>query len=197
MKEKNHFSLIIIMLSLALFCSYHIYYYFLDIGTNELVEVYYEDKKEDVTNNKVNKIVTKLSNETKDEYLGILKIPKINLKQGFYSINSKNNNINKAVTILKESTFPSPNGSIIYLIAHSGNGYYAFFKDLDKLSINDIITLDINNNTYQYVVNDIYDMPKNGKITVNHNIHENYLVLSTCLGKDKQLIITSKLINMV
>jgi LPXTG-site transpeptidase (sortase) family protein len=184
------------MISLALFCSYHIYYYFLDIGTNELVEVYYEEKKEDVVNNKDNnRLVAKLSNETKDEYLGILKIPKINLRQGFYSINSKNNNINKAVTILKESTFPSTNGSIIYLIAHSGNGYYAFFKDLDKLSINDIITLDINNNTYQYVVNDIYNMPKTGKIMVNHNIHENYLVLSTCLGKDKQLIVTSKLLN--
>ena len=193
MKEKYHISLIIIMLSLALFCSYHIYYYFLDIGTNELVEVYYEDKIENKENN--NKKVVRLSNETKDEYLGILKIPKINLRQGFYSINSKNNNINKAVTILKESTFPSPNGSIIYLIAHSGNGYLAFFKDLDKLSINDIITLDINNNSYQYVINDKYDMPKNGKITVNHNIHENYLVLSTCLGSDKQLIITSKLIN--
>ena len=192
MKEKYHISLIIIMLSLALFCSYHIYYYFLDIGTNELVEVYYEDKIENKVNNKK---VVRLSNETKDEYLGILKIPKINLRQGFYSINSKNNNINKAVTILKESTFPSSNGSIIYLIAHSGNGYLAFFKDLDKLSINDIITIDIGNNSYQYVINDKYDMPKNGKITVNHNIHENYLVLSTCLGSDKQLIITSKLIN--
>lgn len=189
MKENIHISIVIIMLSLALFCCYHIYYYFLDKGSNELIEVYYEEKpKED-------KIVTKLNNPETESYLGILRIPKINLRQGFYHINSKNNNISKSVTILKESTMPSPNGSIIYLVAHSGNGYVAFFKDLDKLRINDIINLDIDNSSYQYIINDIYEVDKNGKITVNHNIHENYLVLSTCKGSDKQLIITSKLIN--
>ena len=187
--KKSHISLVIIMISITLFSCYHIYYYYLDKGSNELVEVYYDNKiKED-------KVVTKLVKEEKEEYLGILKIPRINLTQGFYSINSKNNNISKAVTILKESTFPSQSGSIMYLVAHSGNSYIAFFKDLNKLKINDLITIDMNNKTYQYIVNDIYELDKNGRITVNHNIHENYLVLSTCKGEDKQLVITSKLIN--
>ena len=190
MKKSIHISLIIIMLSLALFCCYHIYYYFLDQGSNELVEAYYERKIEP------ERIVTKIDRKEKEEYLGILKIPKINLKEGFYQINSKNNNISKSVTILKESVLTIGNGSIIYLIAHSGTGYLAFFKDLNKLNINDMLYLDINNNSYQYVINDIYEVEKNGKIMVNHNIHEDYLVLSTCGENNKQLVITSKLINI-
>ena len=190
MKKSIHISLIIIMLSLALFCCYHIYYYFLDKGSNELVETYYEKKIEP------ERIVTKIARKEKEEYLGILKIPKINLKEGFYHINSKNNNVSNSVTILKESVLTIGSGSIIYLIAHSGTGYLAFFKDLNKLSINDILYLDINNNSYQYVINDIYEVEKNGKIMVNHNIHEDYLVLSTCSDDNKQLVITSKLINV-
>ncbi len=188
MKRKYHISLIIIMLSLALFSSYHIYYYFLDKGSDNLQEVYYDNHKPEV-------ILTKVDNDY-EEYLGILRIPKINLKEGFYSINSKNNNINKSVTILKESKLDIHNGSIIYLVAHSGTGYKAFFKDLDKLNINDILYLDINGNYYEYIINDKYELDKNGKITVSHNIHDDYLVLSTCSkNKEKQLVIVSKLIS--
>ena len=193
MKEKHFVSLIIIMMSLALLCSYHIYYCFLDDEENNLVESYYENKSQ-----QENSIVKKVSYKEKDEYLGILNIPRINLKQGFYSISSKNNNVNRSVTILKESIMPNENGSIVYLVAHSGSGYLAFFKDLNKLEINDIIYLDINNVSYKYSINDIYELDKNGKIMVNHNIHENLLVLSTCSDNlNKQLVITSKLIKNI
>lgn len=193
MKEKHFVSLIIIMMSLALLCSYHIYYCFLDDEENNLVESYYENKSQ-----QENSIVKKVSYKEKDEYLGILNIPRINLKQGFYYIGSKNNNVNRSVTILKESIMPNENGSIVYLVAHSGSGYLAFFKDLNKLEINDIIYLDINNVSYKYSINDIYELDKNGKIMVNHNIHENLLVLSTCSDNlNKQLVITSKLIKNI
>lgn len=186
MKKKNHISLIIIMITLSLFCSYHIYYHFLNESSDELVKNYYVN---DIVETKP--IVKKINNEVKEEYLGILKIPKINLIEGFYNINSKNNNINKSVTILKES-----NDRVIYLTAHSGSGYLAFFKDLDKLNIDDIICLDINGNSYQYIINNIYEEDKNGLITINHNINEKYLVLTTCSNNsNKQLILTSKLIR--
>ena len=190
MKEKKHISLIIIMISLSLFCCYHIYYYFLDKGNSNLIRNYYISE----TNEETKPIVKKINNEN-EEYLGILKIPKINLRQGFYNINSKNNNVSKSVTILNESTMLNNNGSIIYLTAHSGSGYLAFFKDLNKLVINDMIYLDIDGNHYKYIVNEIYELKRNGKIMVNHNIHENYLVLSTCSNKDKQLVVISKLIR--
>ncbi len=188
--KKSHISLIILMIAISLFGSYHIYYYFLDKNNNDLIRDYYISN----TIEEPVKVVKTINKEEKEEYLGILKIPKINLKEGFYNINSKNNNINKSIMILKESVLPSGNGSIIYLTAHSGTGYLAFFKDLNKLNINDIIYLDIENNSYQYIVNDIYEVDKNGKIAVNHNINENYLVLTTCSKNNKQLVITSKLV---
>lgn len=191
MKKKSHISIIIIMLMLSLFCSYHIYYYFLENGSNDLIRDYY-------VSNQVTEypIVEKTKYSVKEEYLGILKIPKINLVEGFYNIDSKNNNIDKSITILKESILPNNKGSIIYLTAHSGYGYLAFFKDLDKLNIDDMVYLDIGGNSYQYIINDIYEVDKNGKITINRNINDNYLVLTTCSNnKDKQLVIMSKLIT--
>ena len=195
MKKKSHISLVIIIISLSLYCCYHIYYYFLDKGSNDLIRDYYQSSVPLIDQEP---IVKKMDNEIKEEYLGILKIPKINLQTGFYNINSKKNNVNESVTILKESTMPNNNGSIIYLTAHSGYGYLAFFKDLDKLELDDLIMIDINNNSYQYIVSDIYEMDKTGKIIVNHNIHENYLVLSTCSNnKDKQLVVVGKLIKNI
>ena len=193
MKEKKHISLIIVMVSLSLFCSYHIYYYFLDKGSNDLVRSFY---KESIPLVEEQPIARNMNIEEKEEYLGILKIPKINLVQGFYNIDSKNNNVNKSVTILKESVLPGNMGSIMYLIAHTGYGYLAYFKDLDKLELDDMVYVDINNNNYQYIVSDIYEVERNGKITVNHNINENYLVLSTCSdNKTKQLVVISKLLK--
>lgn len=181
------------MISLSLFCCYHIYYYFLDKGSNDLVREYYQTNASVV---EPERLVKKMSNEVKEEYLGILKIPKINLQEGFYNINSKKNNVNNSVTILKESTMPNINGSIIYLTAHSGYGYLAYFKDLDKLEIDDFITVDIRNDSYHYVVYDIYEVDKTGKITINHTINDNLLVLSTCSNnKGKQLVVISKLIK--
>ena len=187
--EKRPFSIILIIFSLAVFCSYHIYYYVMNETNNNLVKNY------DIKEVKKENIVQKVSND-KEEYLAILEIPKLNLSKGFYNINSSNNNVNKNITLLKGSTMPNNSGSIIYLAAHSGTGYIAYFKDLNKLSIDDIINIRYQNKTYSYSINDIYETVKNGTITVNHNIHENYLVLTTCSkSKNQQLVITSKLIN--
>lgn len=192
MSEKKPFSLMIIAFTLALFCSYHIYYHFVNIANGDLVKEYYN--KQEAVNNTLN-IVKKSDNE---EYLGILSIPKINLKTGFYNINSKKNNVSSNVTLLKESVMPEDDGSILYLAAHSGSGYLAYFKDLEKLKEEDIITITYNKNDYLYVISSIYEMPKNGEISVNHNINEKCLVLTTCSkNKNMQLVILAKMINKV
>lgn len=189
MKEKKSISLIIIVLTMALFCSYHIYYHFIDIANDSLVRNYNQkiDEKKEKT------LVEKINNE---EYLGILTIPKINLKAGFYHINSSKNNVNNSVSILKESIMPNSNNSIIYLAAHSGTGYLAYFKNIDMLTDNDIMIITYNGSDYYYVVNNIYEMPKNGEIVIKRNVNEKYLVLTTCSKNDNmQLIITAKMIN--
>lgn len=198
MNEKKPLSLVIIVLGIAMFFSYHIYYHFMGITNNNLVENYYK-KEEKIENNQMD-LVKKISNEEElnNQYTGILNIPKINLETGFFDINNKKNNVNNSVTLLKESIMPGNGNSIIYLAAHSGVGYLAFFKNLNKLTNNDMIFLNYNNKRYSYIITDIYEMPKNGKITVNRNINEEYLVLTTCSkNENMQLVVVSKLLNII
>ena len=189
MKRKYHISLVIIMLSLALFGSYHIYYANIDRKNDELISKYIESNE--------TIIPKKMVNEIEEEYLGILEIDKINLKEGFYNKNSKNNNINKSVTILPDSIMPDEGNSIIYLAAHSGNSPVAFFKNLSLLNLEDKISLLYKGKLYQYIITDIYEVDKTGKIEVNRNIHDNYLVLTTCGRNNTQIVIVSKLYNKI
>ena len=197
MKEKKVLSLAIIFTGIAMFCSYHIYYHFVDKANDNLVRNFYQ--KEDMGESDNIKVEKISNNDTaKEEYYGILSIPKINLKTGFYNINSKNNNVNNSVTILKESIPPENDNSIVYLAAHSGVGHLAYFKNINKLTNEDMIYLNINSKSYYYTITDIYEMPRNGLITVERNINEKYLVLTTCSNNENmQLVIVSKMINKV
>ena len=90
-----------------------------------------------------------------------------------------------------ESKIPS----IIVLAAHSGTGRNAFFKDLNKLNINDTINLTYTNNHYTYKVINIFEQDKSGYITINEKEYDQ-LFLTTCsYNKNKQLIIECKKIN--
>lgn len=126
----------------------------------------------------------------KEEPIGALIIEKINLNKPLYEINSKKNNIEENITILKGSIEPNKNNSIFFLAAHSGPGEIAFFNNLDKLNINDIITLKYKNIKYYYSVKDIWETNKDGNIEVNKDIN-NQLILTTCSKNDntKQLVI--------
>lgn len=128
--------------------------------------------------------------------IGKLEISKISLSQKLYPINDKLNNIEKNVTILENSEDPSIEKSIIFLAAHSGTGPLAYFNNLDKLQINDTITLTYKNITYTYQINNIWEIKKQGFISVNKE-NTNQLVLTTCspTNKDNQLIISSILLK--
>ena len=128
------------------------------------------------------------NNQSKN--LGTLIIKKIKLKEDFYQINAKENNVEEHVTILKESILPPNENSIIFLAAHSGTGKIAYFQELDKLTEKDKIILIINNKKYNYQVKDIWEERKNGFINVNKEI-ENQLILTTCspTKEEYQLII--------
>ena len=197
MKEKSHISLIIILLSITLFACYHIYYYFMNQKSEILIDSYFS--KSERENNILPMVNNIKENETiKEEYFGIIEIPKINLKEGFYEKESKYNNVNHSVTLLKESIMPNNSNSIIYLAAHSGSGPLAYFKNLNQLTNEDRINLLYKNEKYSYVIVDIYEYPRKGNIIINRNIHEDYLVLTTCSNhKDMQIVIVSKLINKV
>ena len=125
-----------------------------------------------------------------NEIIGKLIIEKININKELYNINNINNNVEKNITILKESIMPDKNNSIVFIAAHSGTGEIAYFNELDKLEINDEIILIYNNKKYKYIVKEIWEEKKNGYINVNKE-KEKQLILTTCSpNKDKyQLII--------
>lgn len=145
----------------------------------------------------IKKIAPKINNinineqvSQKEQPIGKVQIPKINLNKSLYKIESKLNNIEENVTIL-ESDLPS----IIILAAHSGTGHNAFFKDLNKLNINDTINLTYTSNNYTYKVINIFEQEKSGYITINEKEYDQ-LFLTTCsYNKNKQLIIECKKIN--
>lgn len=76
---------------------------------------------------------------------GILEIPNIKVKQPIYPKNAKENNVDKNIMLLEETD------KFIALAAHSGNGIHAYFRDLNKISLNDKILLFKENKTYEYV----------------------------------------------
>lgn len=125
-----------------------------------------------------------------DNSIGYLKIEKINLNEKLYNINSKENNIEKNITILKESIFPDKENSIVFIAAHSGVGKIAYFEKLDELNTNDEVTLTINKKTYKYVVKEYWEEKKNGYINVNKD-NKKQLILTTCSPNKKnyQLVI--------
>lgn len=151
--------------------------------TNKLVNNKVKTNYQYTSNNKYN---------YKEAPIGTLIINKINLKKELYDINSKNNTIEKNITILKGSIDPSYNNSIFFIAAHSGSGKLAFFKNLEQLQINDKIILIYKNKKYTYHVNKIWEQKKSSYIDVYKNTKKQ-LILTTCspTDKNKQLIINS------
>ena len=132
-----------------------------------------------------------------EKYLGVLEIPTINLKKGFFEKNSSLNTISKNVEILEESDMPNIKNGNLVLAAHSGTGRYAFFRNLYKLKINDNAYIYYQGLKYEYEIVKIEYQDKDGTITISKLEQESYLILTTCDQKDKtkQIVITAKLIN--
>lgn len=135
--------------------------------------------------------------EKLEEFIAILEIPKISLKKGLVAKESNNNNLSKNIMIMPISTMPNVDKGNFVLASHSGIGYLAFFKNLYKLTINDLIYVYYNNVKYIYIINDIYDEEKRGTVTIFKNIEDTAITLITCKYKDetKQTVYVGILTN--
>ena len=115
-----------------------------------------------------------------DKYLGVLEIPKIRLKRGFYGLDSRYNSIQYNVTLVAGSSMPDVvNGNLI-LMAHSGDAYISYFAYLYKLNIGDEAYITYGGNTYRYVIVDIYEVPKIGVVSLKRNKERTTLTMITC-----------------
>ena len=132
-----------------------------------------------------------------ESYLGILEIPKIRLKRGFYNINSKYNKVDYNITIINGSTYPEEKNNNLILAAHSGNCTICYFNDLYKLKINDEAYLYYKDTKYKYKLVKTYEEQKDGTVAIYRDYDKNCLTLITCTrnSNNKQTIYIFELIK--
>ena len=144
----------------------------------------YQEQEGIVIDNTPQEIATaeiSVSDETKrGNYLGVLKIDKIGLEQGFYDKDNENNNVGKNVTLLGPSNYPDEKNGNTILVAHSGSSYLGYFKNLWKLSKGDLATIYYKNKTYVYKIVNIYNDIKDGDVTIYRDRNKNTLTMITC-----------------
>lgn len=153
--------------------------------------------KDSHTNYKTNNTFlsnTSIPEEKKDNVFASVRIPKININRNLYSVNSKNNTVDKNIQIIKESNMPDEvNGNFI-LAAHSGFSSIAYFHNLYKLEIGDEVFVNYLNNDYKYIVSDKYDVLKTGKVSIKRDKNRSTITMITCKGEDKQLVVVGYLV---
>lgn len=134
----------------------------------------------------------------KDSYIGYLEIPKINVKRGFLSLDSKYNSVKYNIMLIKGSDMPDVKNGNLILAAHRGNSSVSFFENLYKLKKGDTAKVTYNNKTYSYKLVDDYLVPKTGKITISRNADATTLTLITCTryGNETQTVFIFELDNI-
>lgn len=165
-------------------------YYVTDIEVNDL-----EENPKPLENSNIKKEETPIINKPKINYIGILRIPKISLKQGLVDRKSSLNNIKYNIMIHKNSSSPYDNNGNVILVAHSGTAYVSFFRNLNKLNLNDYIYLDYDNKTFEYKVSKIYEVEKTGQVNIYRNLNKNSITLITCKhGTNKQIVVIGEIV---
>ena len=148
---------------------------------DEVIEEEQEEVKQDIP---INNII----------YIGVLKINKIGLERGLVDKTSSYNHVNQNIQILKESDMPNVDKGNLILAAHSGNGRVAFFRDLHKLKINDLVNVYYEGINYVYEIVNIYEIEKTGEAHMIRNASKTTLTLITCKdNEEKQIIIVCEL----
>ena len=156
-----------------------------------------EEQKVDKVDKTTSEEVKEVSKpKVKYDYIAVLKIPKINLEKGLVAKDSKYNNINYGVEILKESDSPDViNGNVI-LAAHSGTANISYFRNLDKINVGDEAIIYYQGKTYNYKFVKIYDIEKTGKANIKRDNNTSTLTLVTCRhNTNKQIILIAELLK--
>lgn len=171
---------------------------------NKLQDFYEVQEQIDNTDEEITNNVDKLQEEKKEisvsneEYIAVIKIPKIGLEKGLYKKGSYNNNVNKNIQILNDSSYPDEENGNFILAGHSGNGRIAYFKNLHKLEREDQVSVFYNGSEYRYKVVNMYDIEKTGSANIIRNANKSTLTLVTCRhNTNKQIIIICELVEKV
>jgi len=204
-KKIRKYLLIMIGIFFILFgISFLSYKYIKELRLNKIeeesIELYLEkentqeEQKETIEQEEVKE--EKKEEQVIIDYIGVIEIPKINLKKGIVSSNSKYNNVNKNIYTISNSTFPNEEEiSHIILAGHSGNSYISYFRNLKKLKKDDLIYFYYNNQTYIYSITKTYEVEKTGTIAVGI-YSKDAMTLITCVdNSNKQLVIVATIVE--
>ena len=155
---------------------------------------YIEEQQEEITDNTKTEEVVEEKIETSINYIAVLRIPKINFKRGLVDKDSKYNNIKYNIMIHKESDAPDKEGGNVILVAHSGTAGVSYFRNVDKLSLDDEIYLDYNSQTYSYKITNIYDIEKTGIAPIRKETTKSTITLITCRhNTNKQIVVIAEI----
>ncbi len=127
------------------------------------------------------------SSKKEEEYIAVLEIPKLNLKKGFYSYESKKNNVNKNIEVIETSTMPDIENGNLILASHSGTSSISYFKNLYKLEKGDIAFIYYKDRKYAYELIYQYNEKKDGTIAIRTEKNQTNLTLITCDKKNNTL----------
>lgn len=171
-KKVNKLGIFLFLLGISFLAISHFTYIYTEEKTKEEVEEFLSVSPEETK---------------KEDYLGVLEIPKISLKRGFYSLTSKKNKVDKNIQVIETSVMPEEKFSNLILASHSGSSKISYFKNLYKLELKDIAYIYYNDKKYTYELVAIYDERKDGTITIKREFNQTNLTLITCDKKNKHL----------
>ncbi len=203
-KIRNRLIIIGILLFLIglLILSFFILYKNFNIKKEQkLIKEYINVSSQEKSNLEVLEYVT--SNEEPsnniEKYEMILEIPKINLKKGLYSIDSKYNNVNYNIEIIKESNMPNISNGNLILAGHNGNSTVSYFDNLKTLSKDDNVFIFYKGIKYIYKITNNYEIKKDGTYKVLRNNDKTTITLISCKKNttDKQIVYIGEQINQI
>ena len=131
-------------------------------------------------------------------YIAVIKIPKIGLEKGLASKGSYWNNVNRNIEILSESDMPDVENGNVILAGHSGNSGVSYFRKLNKLQNDDIVSIVYNGKEYKYKMVNSYEIAKNGYAHIVRNAEKSTLTLITCKhNTNKQIVVICELVEVI
>lgn len=130
-------------------------------------------------------------------YIAVLKIPKIGLEKGLASKDSYWNNVNRNIQILSESDMADVEKGNVILAGHSGNSGVSYFRKLNKLQIDDTVSISYQGKEYVYKMVNSYEIEKNGYAHILRNAEKTTLTMITCKhNTNKQLVVICELVEI-
>lgn len=150
-----------------------------------------EAKKKNYNSTKTNDYIR---DSIYDDYIAVLKIPKISLEKGLFAKTSLYNDVEHNIMIHEKSDNPTIKNGNVILIAHSGTAEIAYFRRLNELKIGDSSEVYYHGKKYTYEVKNIYEVKKTGTVSIDRNYDKNTLTMITCKhDTDMQIVIISEL----